>query len=272
LIRKINKAPSDNHSQPRRILRWNKKEVQLKGQGNWFDIWLPRISHFSQFGLFVVTLGSLYFVVLPLYQKAVLDEAIARKEIELKESEKLIAKSYEKLRSYAVKQFVHMAGINCTMLFRDFDSLEQLKGGASNKEGTILNLDVSNCLNEEVKASKDLKELHINDQVFFSTEVKNIAVKIEQNRIIALERYRELPNKAKLNPSLLKPPKSFTSRYLKSFEELNNKMHFTSQAYLDEKRFKAGVQSAQFDVVAEYGDFARTQLLGLRSLTWSNSK
>ena len=49
-----------------------------------WDKWLPRLSHFSQFGLFIFTVGTIYFTVIPLYQKALLEEAIAKKEIELR--------------------------------------------------------------------------------------------------------------------------------------------------------------------------------------------
>ncbi|MFA5824357.1 MAG: hypothetical protein WC825_00135 [Gallionellaceae bacterium] len=272
LIAKRDKLPRVNHSIPSKNFRRRNRLVQKETQEHWLDIWLPRISHFSQFGLFVVTLGSLYFVVLPIYQKSILDEAIARKEIELKESQKLVAKSYEKLRSYTVNQFINMAGLKCAtnLLAMDFD--KQPREAVTKSQQTVLNRDASNCLKEEAIAYKELEQLSADDQVTFSVGLGNIAEKIEQERIIALKRYRDLPNKAKQNTSLLKPPKYFSRSYIERLEKLNKATHLLSEAKLAKLRFDAGVHAAQLDEESEYMDFARTQLTGLLTLAWRNSR
>lgn len=108
--------PKINQSTPLRFHRRKSGGAKNVAQGHWLDIWLPRISHFSQFGLFVITLGSLYFVVLPVYQKSILDEAIAQKEIELKKSEKLVTESYVQLRKQAVTLFTNKAFVECKYL------------------------------------------------------------------------------------------------------------------------------------------------------------
>lgn len=259
--------------------RLNRKTDQTGKRGHWLDIWLPRISHFSQFGLFVITLGSLYFVVLPLYQKAVLDEAIARKEIELKESEKLVELSYGKIRSYAVKQFVFQVGLNCIIDTTPIVSKEQLAKESQNQRKTVLALDVAKCINDEVGNSKELKELQAGDQVNFSIEVKNIADMIEKRRVVALEQYRQLPNKARLNPALLKPPQPFSATWIESQEKLYKdlqKLHIMSKASSDallaKDRFDAGMLAAQIDIESVYRDYSLGLLNGLRSLTWNSHK
>ena len=58
---------------------------------------MPRLSHLSQFGLFLFTVGTIYFTVIPLCQKALLEEAIAKKEMELKETTAALVKKEEAL-------------------------------------------------------------------------------------------------------------------------------------------------------------------------------
>lgn len=241
----------------------------MQGHEHWMDIWFPRISHFSQFGLFVITLGSLYFVVLPIYQKSVLDEAIARKEIELKESEKLVEQSYEQLRKFAVTQFTFGVFVKCVVNFQD---LEFAKDKDEERKPDNLNNDASNCLLESGKVSQDIKLLRPNDQVVFLQNLKNVAAEIEQHRIDALKQYIELPRKAKLNPSLLKPPKYFSRKFNEHIEKLYKELHLNSEARIAKTRFDAGVASAQLDVRSEHLDFAKQKLAGMINLSWSNSK
>ena len=113
MISKRNNPSRCNHSISIKLARRRNENTQAKVYEHWLDIWLPRISHFSQFGLFVVTLGSLYFVVLPIYKVSVLDEAIARKEIELKESNELVEQNYKQVRKFAIEQFTYSVFANC---------------------------------------------------------------------------------------------------------------------------------------------------------------
>lgn len=234
-----------------------------RNDDHWLDIWLSRVSHFSQFGLFVITLGSLYFVVLPIYQKTVLDEAIARKEIELKESEKLVEQSYVQLRKFALTTFTRVVFSKCVINFQDAEVTKD------NFESVYsLNNDVSSCLLESGKSSKNIMLLRPNDQAIFLAELINITAEIEQNRTVSLKQYIELPEKAKSDPSLLRPPKYFEGRMMKNFEELASVLHLKP----GNSRFTAGVHAAQLDVYSAHMDFAKKKLDSLIDLNWSNSK
>ena len=88
-------------------------------KGNQFDVWLQRLSHLSQFGIFVFTVWAIFFTVVPLYQKALLDEAIAKKEVELKEANTALERAYGRIKFTVVKDFVFMAGARCSdLLYR----------------------------------------------------------------------------------------------------------------------------------------------------------
>lgn len=244
-------------------LNFNRSKRKIsRNDDHWLDIWLPRISHFSQFGLFVITLGSLYFVVLPVYQKSVLDEAIARKEIELKESEKLVEQSYVKLREIALTTFTRSVFQKCAINFQDAEVVkDDYKGNYS------LNNDISSCLLDSAKSLNNIMLLRPNDRAIFLAELRNVTTRIEQDRKIALKQYIELPERAKSDPSLLKPPKYFEGAMIKAFEKLASDLHVKP----GNSRFTAGVHSAQLDVYSTHLDFARKELDTLINLNWSNS-
>ncbi|MDO8776376.1 MAG: hypothetical protein Q7K57_48225, partial [Burkholderiaceae bacterium] len=125
------------------------RTVGSQTKASWFDIWLPRLSHLSQFGLFLFTVATIYFTVIPLYQKALLDEAIAKKEIDLRDAtaavvlkegalklaqaelakntlalseaklalEQAELKTYVQKRGYDLNALVTFSGADCTGLF-----------------------------------------------------------------------------------------------------------------------------------------------------------
>ena len=140
------------------------------------------------------------------------------------------------------------------------------------KKWIRLNQEVASCLIESGEASQELKSLRPEDQVVFSSGLKIVASELEQKRIVALKQYMELPDKAKSDSSLLKPPKYFSAELIKLWDKLHKETHLISEASIAKSRFDAGVQSAQLDVEANFMDFARQRLVGMTNLNWSNSK
>jgi len=243
------------HLIPHQPPSWKNKYSQKSVRENYFDRWLVRLSHISQFGLFVITLGSLYFVVLPIYQKSILDEAIARKEIELKESEKLVEQSYVQLRKFTLNEFTRGVFIGCIVNYQDVELTK-----VDDKVHNNLYKDASNCILESKNNSSGLKILRPHDLADFDKELKNVISEIEQHRIVALKEYIELPSKAKLNPALLKPPKYFSRKMNERFEKLYKDLHLNSKDRMAKSRFEAGVHSAQLDVYSGHLDFAKQKL------------
>lgn len=81
-----------------------------------FDIWLNRISQITQLGLFLLAIFGLYYTVIPLYQKALVDEQLAEKEVRLRELDQQISELYGQSRTRAVRQLVLGAGAYCSGL------------------------------------------------------------------------------------------------------------------------------------------------------------
>lgn len=152
---------------------------EREGDEHWIDIWLPRLSHFAQFGLFLFTLAISYFTVLPLYQKAVLEEAIAKKEVELGALNKSLESIYGKIRTYVMRDF-YMTSIRCTGLLGR-STMKQSEIRATFEE-EILSRDVPACLLEIAQASVEIKDLTEKDQQTFYAALKKMSDELVARR------------------------------------------------------------------------------------------
>jgi hypothetical protein len=236
---------------------------------HWLDMWLPRVSHFAQFGLFAITIWSLYFTVLPLYQKAVLEEAIARKGIELAASEKSLEQSYSRVRAFAVREFVFSTGAYCSGLMLPPPVLvapdEKTSPGPSAAE-KILKTDAGACIIEEFQKAQSLKELRPADIQTLSSHVERIAIDLKVKQEMAWKDFESIPQKAKANPSILKPVGPFSERMITYMSKSQ------PRSFTDAWRFSQAVKETQSAAAYEYVTYVRNQISTLRFIEWSTSK
>lgn len=235
---------------------------------HWLDVWLPRISHFSQFGLFVVTIGTLYFTVLPLYQKAVLEEAIARKEVQLADYEKSLDASYSRIRGYIVSEFAFNTGIECSGILFTPQLLQDLNENSFNsiEAEEIFDINVSACLEERLQKSENLKELRSSDLQTLASKVDHIIDNISAKRELALAEYKSIPQRAKSDPSILKPLGPFT----KSMLDFLSKSQPTAD--IEANRYSLAVKETQSQIAHEYDAYIRDQVGTIRSIKWVASR
>lgn len=170
---------------------------------SWADKWLQRLSHLSQFGLLLITIATIYFTVIPLYQKALLDEAIARKEIELKQATALLDKAYKRVQENASNDFVNYSMRACSGLFTQVDEM-----GRSPRTliGTALGIDIYSCLQNGLREVMPRSELHPEDQVKFERSVLALASSLRKIEDTAIFHYKEVPTIAKTSPEKLPVP------------------------------------------------------------------
>ena len=124
------------------------------------DVWLQRASHIAQTALFLLTLGTLYFTVLPLYQKALLDEQIAQKELRLAQLAKSMESAYRTIRASAVKDFAGYAAAECSGLLEP-PHFDELKGPRVVLK--VLDISPTDCLTGAFDGSSELKQLNRRD-------------------------------------------------------------------------------------------------------------
>lgn len=235
------------------------------------DKWLQRLSHLSQFGLFLITIATIYFTVLPLYQKALLDEAIARKEIELKQAMALLDKAYKRVQVNASNDFVNYSMRACSGLFIQIDET-----GRSPKTliGTALGIDIYSCLQNSLREVMPRSELRPEDQVKFERSVLALASSLKKIEDTAIFHYKEVPSIAKRSPERLPVPQ--LGRYERQVQEdvekwmaalgKVGKVESTERRRQREIDFAASHEQSR--TVRAYRDEVARRIVELRKFDW----
>lgn len=128
---------------------------------NRFDVYLSRATGLVQIGLFVITLLTLYFTVIPLYKSALMEEVLARKEIELDVLNKKISELYFVVRKAEVNDLVEQA-VHCT-------GWRALALGEA-KAGDSLYKNLPGCV-DNVVSGFDLSRMKAIDRLVFNARV-----------------------------------------------------------------------------------------------------
>lgn len=241
------------------INNWKKPAIEKNIELHWMDIWLPRISHISQLGLFFIAIYSLYFVVLPLYQKQVLDELIASKEIELKQLNTSLEKSYSELRSYYISGFISEASMKCTGI----DVIPEKSSGRETPRA--LTVKISECLTESLNKSENIKRLRQKDIETINSEVSTLEKNLEIEQASAFETYNGIPSKAKTDKSILMhPDPNGFRRHLWEFFSKTGR----PKSELDAYRLEISIQSTQEKVTNDYISLVMANIGKLHDINW----
>lgn len=152
------------------------------------DLWLSRLSHIAQFGLFAFTLAFSYFTVLPIYQKSVLEESLAKRELQLAKINEQLAKSYKRVRSFAMTEFHIDVLPKCTAIF--ISSVPKSKEAKSRTEHAF-EIDVSACFHKVAREAEYLKDLSEGDRQTFDAFLSGVANELEVERASAIEKYQK---------------------------------------------------------------------------------
>lgn len=253
----LKKKPREKRSSSRKVKRGNSVST--------LDLWLQRLSHFAQVGLFFFTIWTIYFTVIPLYQKALLDEQIAQKEILLRKLEKEVVHSYEKIRFSALRDYVFHAGAECSGLMISPEELKKYYEPASKKDNrarAILAIKPNDCLTKALDQVTSLKELNSGDVAFLKAKVVRLASGLERNRQLNLSRLGAAEETVRKNPSMIGPldgkPGTTGELVLKSVPLAKRKSFLTWVA----------VEAEQYDAAEAYAAEVRSALTALYRITW----
>lgn len=252
---------------PRRAqLRYNNQGGVASGpqEPNWLDVWLPRLSHIAQLGLFIFTLGSIYYTVIPLYQKALLEEAIAKKETDLAALSKTLETAYSQIRLYAVREFYIGAAPECSGLLHRLEKPLPLGERSEPEVEHVYSIDVPVCLRKVASKTAALNHLNPEDRATFSEAVERLAVELSEKRKKSMESYQAAPTKVTEEDIKALSTESYRVQYLKLLEQKFG--HVVSR----EEWRKLAAETAQVKISSEYGQAIREGLLALRKIRWSN--
>ena len=184
---------------PRKFSAIRRQKTTVVSPLNPLDVWLVRASHVAQFGLFLITAGTIYFTVIPLYQKALLDEQIARREIELNRIQDELDVAYKKIRASSVGTYIFRVGAECSGLLLPVDQTGEESGERVDFAKRVLSISPEECLRREMEMAA-LKELRPGDMSFFQAEVSRVGTKLEAFRKEALDEYSGAEQRARNRP------------------------------------------------------------------------
>lgn len=245
---------------PRAAVKVPKVGVPASSEPHWADIWLPRLSNLAQFGLFVFTLGFSYFTVLPLYQKAVLEEAVARKEIELAALNQSLEGSYTKLRAYAMRDFYIEAMPTCGGPFMERPSTStQTEKTYAQK---LFDVDVPSCLAKLATQVESLRGLSAHDRETFDSVLRRISGEIRLQRQRAIADYESAGSQVTEADWASLPRDSFRVRTQEFIEKLRGGQPDHAA------RKKILMDVAKERVGTEYENFIRERVVSLRKIEW----
>lgn len=230
---------------------------------HWLETWLPRLSHFAQFGLFVFTLVFSYFTVLPVYQKSVLEEAVAKKEIELAALNKSLDRSYAKLRTYAMRDFYIEAMPACGGLFIERKSTSEIASEKPRAE-RVFDLDVPTCLEDLANRIESIAGLTSHDRQVFGAALDRVCEEIRQRRQRALLDYDSVALRVTDSDWADLPSNSYRVQGQQFIEKLRG------GAPDMVARRKIAQAIAKEKVGTAYEDFIRDRVSSLRKINWES--
>jgi hypothetical protein len=253
----------------RQIFSWHKR-VTTQNQNHWLDIWLPRLSHLAQFGLFLFTIGSIYFTVLPLYQKALLEEAIAKKEVELANTTKILNKSYARIRLYAVREFYITAVPPCTGRFnttRNTIKKDEITEKPKSRADLVYEIDIESCLQKMLTDTPALTELRPEDRKIFDNAVTSLGKDLIEKRKISMVQYNAAPSKITQAELMTLPKDSYRVQALEFNEKAINALTGRNTVSIVERRKLAG-EIAQERIGVLYEQSIYKGIDALKHIEW----
>lgn len=253
--------------------RWElprrKPSAALEKADSRLDAWLVRLSNLSQFGLFALTIGTLYFTVIPLYKMATLEELIAKRESQLVEAEKKSAAAqanldnlknevYLRERYELLRMFVHSAGAQCSGLMEPPE--ESLKTVRLPTEQRYLADNIYDCLLNEFELFKIEEKLKKPDSESFKESVKEVGIHLEKERIEARKNIMEAPSRIAADPSLIEEMGPAERAWYEVYTEL--KPVFPRENW-QEIELNIAIDRTQFNIADKFEKVVRNKIADL---------
>ena len=241
-----------------------------------------RSSYIAQVGLFVLTLWTLFYTVIPLYKTAALEEQIARRETELKATEQKLAeanaalreaneKAYRRSRAELLWNLNFHAGASCSGLLRPSETPELLNdmfSGArkSRPKRPLLDINVADCLAAELEKTNADTVLRAEDLVFLRAAVTQVAISLERQRADATAAMQKMETKSTQELYAFASKDPFAQQVDALLEKAYPQLH-------TDPRFEhaSAVQDAQMKIAQDFEEQVRVEIRKLQNIAWPES-
>lgn len=239
-----------------------------RGDANWLDIWLKRGSHIAQFGLFTATIFGFYYTVIPLYQKAALDEQIAQRSVELRKAEMALRIAEDKAYAYERLNFqrglAFSASDKCTA-FRQFISVD----GHSRDPFANMKIKLKECLTEQMAARAPAKVLRPADADFMRATLEKLGTTLDAKKTQIQKRIEAVPRLAETNPEQLDPPGEFLKRAYDFQDQAAIALAQPLSAAVKNKRLMRAVEDTQHNLARAFQQHSMDEIRkSVMQATW----
>lgn len=198
-----------------RHLRQKRSTSPAAGPWRW-DGWLSRGASVAQIVGVVLALAGLFYTVIPLYQKAAVDEQLARREAELNAVEARLAEGkaevYRLRRDNFMRIATGSAADECSDVRRGFMPIPPAEAELERVYRLQLNVDMVECVGRYLARAAEVRDLSPTDLAVWRNWATPMAAELEAQRQAAREKIAELPEKAQADPSVLEPVGHFARR------------------------------------------------------------
>ncbi|EZQ01425.1 hypothetical protein, partial [Acinetobacter sp. Ver3] len=205
------------------------------------DKTLSRLSHLSQIGLLLAAIFTIWYTVVPLYGKAVLEEQVAEKTIELKNINEQISKQYSQLKKNYIKD------LNITYKFQCV--LKPLSKISNYNDR--LNFDVAPCLNKVNDLTLKKSLLNENDKQQFTLAHTMILNNLESTRKKTKQEFQKIEDIGINEIHLLPEIQGYSKE---AFEFTKDTAKLLGEPYPYKEEFEARKSQAKRDLYSKYID------------------
>ena len=212
-----------------------------------------------------------YFTVIPLYQKAAVDEQLAKREVELKQlDERLVlarGQAYELARARLLDRLAIGASWNCAA-GRGRISLVDDKPARTEDKRTLeerMAPSISECLNGFTERAAKSEKMTEADLQKLRNETNKLGAELDYKRLETIERVREVAAKARHDEHILNAS-TLDARFQEIAERAAPYWTPEQQASSKEMWFLARVQSVQLGIASKH--WAESSE-AIRNLYWS---
>lgn len=277
-----------NKGKPRRreLTRASRSQAPEK---SWAERHAPLatiIAAYSTLAAVIVAGIGYYFTVIPLYQKAVVDELIAKREIELKEAQADISKArreaYEQHRANFARS-IELQAADCSDIRNsirtpspDLDDKSAIR--ADHERRIKLDVNVTQCLASVLAGRSAEKTLSTVDLNHVKYVFEQTGAELDKQRLEAIKRIGAMPVEAGVDPSVLEPVGPAMQRYDKVIAEWENQLHasgirLAERVERSEKRFQYRIEITQEKIARDYrGNASDSIRAAIRAIKWPDNE
>ncbi len=235
-----------------------------------FDLFLVRSAYIAQVVAVLATILGFYFTVIPLYQKAAIDEQLAKRETELKETQQLVEaarqEAYQQRRINFTERFALRAA-PCSGIKR---AMAQPALGSDDVRQQLIGLDygIASCLKDAINEDA-VNTLAAGDLTLFTNFIGDLGGRLEAQQQAAKQRVAEVGSLARSNSSLLEPVGPAMQRKYALDAEIAAALRRPIPRQVIEQRFQYQVRITEDRIARDFYDLAhRTVSSEIRKFSW----